>query len=43
MLTHLVFFALGFLAALLCVMIIICCEADRWERKEKKEEKDKDK
>jgi len=43
MLTYIAFFALGFMTALLCAMVMVCCEADRWERKEKKEEKDKDK
>ena len=41
MLTHIVFFILGFLAALLCVMIIICCEAERSERKSKDKDKEK--
>jgi len=38
MLMHLVFFGMGFLAALLCVMIIVCCETERGERKNKNKE-----
>ena len=39
MLMHLVFFGMGFLAALLCVMIIVCCETERRENKARQKEK----
>ncbi len=34
MLTHIAFFGMGFLSALLCAMVIVCCEAERGERRE---------
>ena len=40
MLMHLVFFGMGFLAALLCVMVVVCCEAERSERKSKDKSKE---
>ena len=39
MLTHLAFFALGFMTALLCAMVMVCCESERIDRKNKNQEK----
>lgn len=39
MLTYLAFFAMGFMAASLVAMVIVCCEAERGERKNKNKEK----
>lgn len=39
MTVHLAFFAFGFLAALLCAMVMVCCESERIDRKNKNKEK----
>ena len=38
MIMHLVFFAMGFLMALLCVAVVWCCETERRESKAKGKE-----
>ena len=40
MLTHLAFFAMGFMAASLVAMVVVCCEAERMERKNKDKDKE---
>ena len=40
MIMHLVFFVIGYLAASLVTLVVVCCEAERRERKNKGKNKE---